>query len=253
MWDPKQYSKFEKERTLPSYDLSSAIVHDNVTSVIDIGCGIGNSTAVLKERFPNAKVIGADNSDSMLLSARKSHPDISFIKIDASDLSVLNQRYDIVFSNACIQWIPNHVKLLRDMMGLLNDKGVLAVQVPLQSKHPMHKIIQEMAKSEKWSEKLGEVRPFYVLTESEYFDVLTDLSDNFRIWETVYYHAMPSHRAIIEWYKGTGLRPYLEKLSDADKPLFEEDIFNAVKAEYSLQKNGEIIFRFPRLFFTAQK
>lgn len=236
MWDPKQYSKFEKERTLPSYDLANAIVHDNVKKVIDIGCGIGNSTTVLKERFPNAEVIGGDNSDSMLLSAKNNHPDISFIKIDASELSDISERFDVVFSNACIQWVPNHNKLLHDMMGLLNDKGILAVQIPLQYKHPMHKIINETAKSEKWSGKIGAIRPFYILAENEYFDILSQLSDNFRIWETVYYHAMPSHRAIIEWYKGTGLRPFLEWLSDADKPLFEEDIFNAVKAEYSLQK-----------------
>lgn len=251
MWNPEQYSKFEKERTLPSYDLSNAIVHNNVKNIIDIGCGIGNSTAVLKEKFPNAEVTGADNSDSMLLSARKNHPDINFVKIDVSDLSKVNERYDVVFSNACIQWVPDHKNLLRNMMGLLNGGGVLAVQIPLQYKHPMHRIIQETAKSEKWFGKLNDIRPFYILTESEYFDILSRLSDNFRIWETVYFHTMPSHQAIIEWYKGTGLRPFLEQLSDDDKKLFEEDILNKVKKEYPSQENGEIIFRFPRLFFTA--
>lgn len=250
-WDPKQYGKFEKERTLPSYDLVNAITCNNVKNIIDIGCGIGNSTAVLKGKFPNARVTGADNSEEMLSHAREKYSDLNFIRLDAENIDNVRERYDIVFSNACIQWVPDHKKLLRNMMGLLNCGGVLAVQIPLQYKHPMHRIIQKTAESEKWADKLSNVRPFYILAENEYFDILSQLSDNFRIWETVYFHAMPSHQAIVEWYKGTGMRPFLEQLSDSDKQLFEEDILNEVKAEYLLQKNGEIIFKFPRLFFTA--
>ena len=253
-WNAKQYSKFEKERTLPSLDLVKAIDCKNVRTTLDIGCGIGNSTAVLKKYFPNAKIIGADSSEDMLTAARKNHSDIEFIKLDAEkELDTVSDRYDVVFSNACIQWIPEHHKLLRRMFNLLNDNGVLAIQTPQQSKHPVHGIITSLADSEKWRGKIHCKRVFYNLSENEYFDVLSELSDNFRIWEVVYFHSMPSHQAIAEWYKGTGLRPYLEQLTQNDKDEFLRDFSSEIKKIYPIQKNGEIIFRFPRLFFTVTK
>ena len=253
-WNAKQYSKFEYERTLPAIDLANAINHENVRSVLDIGCGIGNSTAVLKKRFPDAEIIGADSSEDMICAARKKHPGLEFIKLDAAnDLPTLKAQYDVVFSNACIQWIPDHRRLLKDMFSLLSPGGILAIQTPLQSKHPVHTIIKTLAKSDKWKTKIPHNRVFNNLTENEYFDVLSALSDDFRIWETVYYHVMPSHQSIIEWYKGTGLRPYLEQLSGSDGKEFLKDVFENVQSTYPIQENGEIIFRFPRLFFTAGK
>lgn len=252
-WNAELYSKFEKSRTLPAVDLVKSI-EAKPQRIIDIGCGIGNSTAVLAEKFPDVEIIGADNSDDMLAFARNAHPSIQFVKLDAAnDLGKMNERYDIVFSNACIQWIPNHRKLLKEMMGLLNDGGVLAVQIPAQEKHPMHALMKNVALSEKWSGKITSLRQYNELRDEEYFDVLSEVSGSFRMWETTYFHEMPSHRSILEWYRGTGLRPYLEQLSDDDKALFEEDILAEIIKIYPLQKNGNIIFRFPRLFFTAFK
>lgn len=253
-WSAEQYRKFEKERTLPASDLARAINSENVRTALDVGCGIGNSTEVLKKRFPNARIIGADNSDDMLNSARKNHPELEFIKLDAEkDIVNITDKYDVVFSNACIQWIPDHKALLKRMFGLLEKSGTLALQIPQQAKHPMYRIITSVAKSEKWARKIPVSRIFHTLSEEEYFDILSELSDDFRMWETVYFHAMPSHQSIIEWYKGTGLRPFLEQLSDSDKAEFENDVFEETQKHYPVQKNGEIIFRFPRLFITAVK
>ena len=149
-WSAAQYSKFKKERTIPAVDLANAINNENIKTVLDIGCGIGNSTAVLAKKFPNAEITGADNSDDMLASARKENPDIEFIKLDAeNEIDSLKKRYDLVFSNACIQWIPNHRKLNKDLFSLLNDGGILAVQIPQQSKHPVHSIMKSLSKSGK--------------------------------------------------------------------------------------------------------
>ena len=253
-WSAKQYSKFKNERTLPAIDLANAIKHDNVRTALDVGCGIGNSTAVLKRRFPNAKIIGADNSDDMLKSARENYPELEFIKLDAEkDIPDISDRYDVVFSNACIQWIPDHRLLIKRLMGLLEENGVLALQIPLQDIHPMHKIIKSVAGSEKWAKKIPVPRIFYTLTEEEYFDILSELSGNFRMWVTTYFHAMPSHHSIVEWYKGSGLRPYLEQLDDGDKSEFEKDVLTETQKIYPVQQNGEIIFKFPRLFITAVK
>ena len=254
-WNASQYSRFKYERTLPAVDLVNAIKCDKeVKSVLDIGCGIGNSTVVLAEKFPNAKIIGADSSDDMLDTARKENPNIEFIKLDAQkDLGRLKSCYDVVFSNACIQWIPNHRKLLCEMFDLLNDSGVLAVQIPQQSKHPVHMILESLSNSEKWTDKFIDKRIYNNLYENDYYDVLSELTDNFRIWETVYFHSMPSYESIIEWYKGTGLRPYLQQLSPSEQDEFLSDLMTCLKNTYPLQKNGNIIFKFPRLFFVAQK
>lgn len=253
-WSAEQYSKFKTERTLPAIELVGAINNDNVRTALDVGCGTGNSTAALKKRFPNARIIGADNSDEMLTSARKNYPELEFIKLDAEkDIVNISDRYDVVFSNACIQWIPDHRLLLKRLMGLVEKGGTLAIQIPQQAKHPMHKIIKSVADSEKWAKKIPVSRLYYTLTAEEYFDILSELSGNFRMWETTYFHAMPSHQSIVEWYKGTGLRSYLEQLSDSDKAEFENDVLTETQRFYPVQQNGEIIFRFPRLFMIAVK
>lgn len=253
-WNSKQYLKFKAERTQPAIDLTNRITVRSPTDIIDIGCGPGNSTEILKKRYPNAAVTGADNSENMLEAARKKYPDIEFIICDASrDLGRLCGKFDIVFSNACIQWVPDHHKLLREMMSLLKEGGELAVQIPMNYDEPIHKIIGETASSEKWRDKFNEPRHFYTLTPEKYYDILSEISSDFSMWQTTYFHRMKSHSNIMEWYKSTGLRPYLETLSPADKEEFEKDIFTEVEKAYPKQANGEIIFRFPRLFFKAVK
>lgn len=253
-WDSEVYKRFEKERTQPALDLAAKIPLTEPKRILDIGCGPGNSTRVLADRFPAARVIGADSSPEMIRKAKEDHPDLDFILFDASrDFDTLNEEFDVVFSNACIQWIPHHVELLKNMMSVLRKNGVLAVQTPMNYREPIHRIIQELVKTEKWSGKFQSPRIFHNLTQSEYFDILSELACDFSIWETVYCHRMPSHQSIIDWYKGTGLRPYLSALSPDDANEFEADALREVKKAYPIQKNGEIIFRFPRFFFTAIK
>lgn len=252
-WNPEQYEKFIKDRTQPAIDLASRIDFESPAKILDIGCGPGNSTRILKNRFPNSKIIGADNSVEMLEKARHVNPDLDFIFLDISgNLNEVTEKFDIVFSNACIQWISNHKELLPKLMTLLNPGGILAIQIPMQKEHPVHMIINELADSKKWHSKLTK-RKYNNLTTTEYFDILSNVSADFDIWETTYCHHMPNYESIIEWYKGTGLRPYLEQLSDEDRKEFIADVYNELKNRYQLQKNGEIMFRFPRLFFIASK
>lgn len=253
-WNSKQYLKFQKERTQPAIDLVSRIALDSPTSIIDIGCGPGNSSAVLQNSFLNAKILGVDYSVNMLERARKDHPTIDFRQLDASaDDWKLQEKFDIVFSNACIQWIPEHRKLLTKMMGILNNGGKMAIQVPMNYEEPIHKIIGDISSSEKWHNKFCNPRVFYTLTVEEYYDILSEISSDFEIWVTTYCHRMNSHNDIIEWYKSTGLKPYLDVLNDEDKNIFISEVYNELKKQYPVQNNGEIIFRFPRLFFIAQK
>lgn len=144
-YDAKHPEQIEKKgESFPIYD-----------DTVDLGCGPGNSTKVLKDKFPNAKIIGADNSDEMLEKARGLYPDIEFINLDANgDLYKINEKFDIVFSNACIQWLPNHKELLPKMMTLLKPNGILAIQIPMQREHPVHIIINELENTAKWSDKI---------------------------------------------------------------------------------------------------
>lgn len=254
-WDAKQYLKFQNERTQPAIDLVNRISIENPRRIIDIGCGPGNSTIILKNRFPNAYILGIDNSENMISNAKRNYFDIDFKICDANtELSQLGNNYDIVFSNACIQWLPNHCKLISEMMNLLKKGGVLAVQTPMNYQEPIHKIIIEVAQSDKWKAYFSNPRIFYNLNQSQYFDLLSDVSADFFIWETTYYHKLESHNAIIEWYRATGLRPYLNVLnSSIEKNEFENDVLCKVIKNYSIQKNGNIIFKFPRFFFIAIK
>jgi Trans-aconitate methyltransferase len=251
-WDSAQYLKFKNERTQPAIDLVNRISLGNPLKIADIGCGPGNSTQVLAARFPNAKIIGIDSSENMVAAARKQYPGLEFRVGDASgDLTGLGTDFDLVFSNACIQWIEGHERLLPNLMKLLKTGGVLAVQTPMNYEEPIHKLIQRMAASPKWKPFFPHPRIFYNLTQEEYFDLLSEISPDFSIWQTTYFHTMDSHRDIFEWYRSTGLKPYLDVLPEDEKPAFEKEILEGIRAGYPQQRNGKIIFRFPRFFFTA--
>ena len=139
------------------------------------------------------------------------------------------------------------------MMGVLNEGGVMAVQIPFQFDQPVHRTIQQLTSGEKWKALIPFEKVFNILQENEYFDLLSELSSDFTMWKTIYFHRMPSQFSIIEWYRSTGLKPYLEILPDDKKAEFENDVFEEIKPFYPVQQNGEVIFRFPRLFFTAVK
>ncbi len=253
-WNSRLYLKFSRERTQPAIDLVNRIELENPLKVLDIGCGPGNSTAVLKSRFPNAYILGVDNSPNMIETAKRDYPTLDFALCDANHgLSKLDGDFDLVFSNACIQWLPNHHKLLREMMSLLKPGGVMAVQTPMNYEEPIHLLIGEVTSGARWQEHFSQERIFFNLTPGEYFDQLSEILADFEMWKTIYYHKMDSHEAILEWYSSTGLRPYLYQLADDLLPAFRQDILNEIIARYPKQKDGRILFPFPRFFFTATK
>lgn len=252
-WDSRQYLKFKAERTQPATDLARRMELESPRKIADIGCGPGNSTAVLQSMFPEAEITGFDSSEDMLRAARESCPGARFEFCDASrDLPALGTDFDAVFSNACLQWVPAHKKRIPELLGMLKPGGTLAVQVPMNFEEPIHRIISAAAASEKWRRFFPHPRVFYTLAPEEYSDLLADCSSGFQMWTTTYFHMLPSQEAILEWYRSTGLRPYLDALPAERKAGFEADIMEQVRAAYPPRKDGRVIFRFPRLFFTAQ-
>ena len=149
-WNPKQYLKFEAQRTQPSLDLAMRLRRYAPKSILDLGCGPGNSTAVLREVFPDAALCGLDSSQNMIDKARAAHPALSF---RLGDVQALEGTYDLLFSNACLQWLPDHRRLLPHLMHSLNDGGVLAVQIPMNPDEPLFRIIRQTAADPKWELK----------------------------------------------------------------------------------------------------
>lgn len=253
-WNSDQYLKFQNERTQPAVDLVNRISLIRPMKIIDIGCGPGNSTRVLADKFKEAYILGIDNSKNMIDKAMMQYPELAFKLYDIQNgVSTLDNDYDIVFSNACIQWVPHHTQLIKNLFSLLREGGALAIQIPINYCEPIHEIIHSISTSQKWKTFFNIPRVFHILTQNEYFDILSDLTQSFFIWETAYYHIMKSHHAILEWYRGTGLRPYLEALPQDRIKEYEDDITKQIIERYPVQKNGKVIFRFPRLFLLAYK
>ncbi len=251
-WEPEQYLKFEHQRKRPAIDLAMRIPLENPKKIIDIGCGTGSSTYVLQKRFPEASILGVDLSEEMLATAREKYPELNFEKCDAqTDLEKLDHDYNIVFSNACLQWIPDHPKMIRQMLSMLAPSGVLAVQLPMNDDEPIHKLIARLVESPKWRDNFVHPRPMYHLSPATYYDLLSEEAEESHMWMTTYFHHMAGHEALVEWYKGTGLRPYLQALTAEKQEVFLADVLKEVKRAYHLQKDGTVMFRFPRLFFIA--
>ena len=251
-WDSRQYLKFKAERTQPAIDLARNMAPAGAGRIADIGCGPGNSTAVLRGMFPDAEITGYDSSDDMLRAARENCPGADFKFCDAAkNLSSLGSGFAAVFSNACLQWVPEHQKRIPELLAMLRPGGMLAVQIPANFGEPIHRIISAEVSSDKWNGYFPHPRIFYTLTPEEYCGLLSENAASFRMWETTYFHILPSQDAILEWYRSTGLKPYLDALPEEKKPEFENDVMKKVREAYPVQKDGTVIFRFPRLFFTA--
>ena len=250
-WISNQYTKFEKERTQPSTDLISRIDIYPKTAV-DIGCGPGNSTNRLYKRFSNADILGIDSSDNMLLKAKNDYPKMNFRKCTLpGDLESLGS-YDLIFSNACLHWIPDHKTLLPKLMAKLNEGGVLAAQLPLVQYAEFYKILNKLILKDKWS-KLRDIHLFHNLSPNETYDILAAVSSGVTMWETVYYHVLPACNSVIDWYKGSGLRPYIERLTDCEQSDFTYELTEMLKDAFPTQSDGKVILKMPRLFFIAAK
>ncbi len=256
-WAPQEYLQFEKERTRPARDLVARIALDHPRTVVDLGCGPGNSTAVLAERWPLAKITGLDNSSAMLERARQQFSQHEWISGDIGEwAAAADGDYDVVFSNAALQWAPGHEVLYPRLLGHVRSRGVLAIQTPANMNAPAHRIMRDLASSAKWRNRFGpgDVREWHVHDAGFYYDVLSPVAKNIDLWETEYMHVMPDTRAIAEWYKGTGLRPFLDALSEDEyRDQFVQDYESALRDAYTARADGRVLFPFRRLFLIAHR
>lgn len=251
-WNPQLYLKYKNERTQPSIDLVSRIDAENPEKIIDIGCGPGNSTRVLAQRWPESIITGLDNSPAMIEKAGMDYPDQEWILSDISGFET-DIKYDIVFSNAAIQWIPGHENLLLKLFSFLSTGGALAIQIPQFNEMPLGKSLEKISGKIKWKELTHGCRELFTYHESGYYyDILAQSSNSIEMWETSYCHVMDSHESILEWIRSTGLKPYIDRMKDDFmKSEFEYEVLESIRQDYPEQKNGKVLFPFKRLFFIA--
>jgi trans-aconitate 2-methyltransferase len=253
-WNAAQYLKFEGERTRPAIDLIRRIPLAEVRSAVDIGCGPGNSTELIVNCYPDAQVLGLDNSPDMLAKARARVPEVSFEQTDIATWDP-DARYDLIFANAVLQWLPDHPRLLARLAACLEIGGCLAVQMPNNLREPSHRLMRKVAQEGPWSEKLKDasVSRERIGSFEDYYSWLLEAGCLVDLWQTTYVHPLADGAAIVEWLKGTGLRPYLDPLSPEEQSGFLEQYHAEIEKAYPAQADGKVLLRFPRLFFVAQR
>lgn len=264
-WDPQQYLHHADHRTRPFHDLLARIpelpARDRPARIADLGCGPGNSTSVLAERWPDAHLTGLDNSPEMLdeaasFAGRTSGGGrIEFGHADLADWTPA-EPFDLIASNAAFQWVPGHADSFKAWTDALTPGGILAFQVPGNSGAPSHALMRELCDSPRWRERLaGVVRgPVHVLEPADYLTRLADLGCAVDAWETTYVHQLPGEDPVLDWIKGTGLRPVLTAL--ADNPAETEEFLTAyrplLRKAYPGGPHGTL-FPFRRIFVVARK
>ncbi|MDB4990079.1 MAG: trans-aconitate 2-methyltransferase [Myxococcaceae bacterium] len=253
-WDDEQYLKFAEERTRPAEELLARVPVDKPHRVIDLGCGPGNSTQLLSDRWPFADVRGVDSSPEMLQRARRDLPTVEFIEADLRTYRP-DEPADVLFANAVLQWVPDHDKVIPDLFASLRPGGALAFQVPNNFEEPSHRLMRELTGHGLTSatrERLRELNTrANVGVPAYYYDRLAVHARHVDIWQTTYEHVMPDAQAIVEWVRGTGLRPYLEALEGEQQAAFLAAYTAAIEVAYPRRANGKRLFSFPRLFVVA--
>lgn len=252
-WSANEYEMFENERTRPVRDLLNAVPVTDVRHAIDLGCGPGNSTEVVAARFPMASITGLDSSPNMIEAARRRLPQLPFDVCSVENWKP-SEAYDLILANASLQWVPDHRKLLPKLVEQLAPGGTLAIQMPDNLDEPPHKIMREVAKSGPWVAQFNAAASVRVSIESPpwYHDLLRPFCSHVDIWRTPYYHPLVGGvDAVVNWFRGSGLRPFLQALDEGDQASFLERYRTAIMHFYPESSDGSLLLRFPRLFIVA--
>jgi len=253
-WNVKLYNQFEKERAQPSIDLVNRIAEGSFKRIIDIGCGSGMSTIPLRNRFKKAEIIGADSSTSMLNKARETMNDVTWIQRDCSRPLTDLGKFDMVFSNAALQWFKNQGNVIKNLSDILLPEGLLVIQIPYFSAMTIENCIIETVKTYESDVFKGiEKELFKSYAPEFYYNKLTKHFSEIELWQTNYFHIMNKHEEILEFCKSTGLKPYAERFEGSEKIVFFQRILNEIKKQYPVQENGKVLFEFKRIFFIAKK
>ncbi len=251
-WSSTQYLKFEDERTRPARDLLAQVPLESAARAYDLGCGPGNSTDLLVARFGKESVTGLDSDPNMLAAARGRLKGATFLEADLETWQP-PEPADLLYANAVFQWIPDHLSALARLMDGLKPGGVLAVQMPDNLQESSHLAMEETARDGPWRDRFTAHNPKRdsLPAPRVYVERLAPRSARVDVWHTIYNHPMANADAVVEWMKGTGLRPYLDTAGPQHAEAFTEAYRTRIAALYTPMADGRVLFRFPRLFVVA--
>jgi trans-aconitate 2-methyltransferase len=252
-WDPNLYLQFGAERNRATTDLIAQINLQNPRTIADLGCGPGNSTALLHARWPDADIIGVDNSAEMLAEARKQYPDWQWEQADL-ECWLPARQYDLVFSNATLHWLHDHATLVPRLFAHVAAGGVFAAQLPHHGLSPAHQVIREASKAFYLEARLKAARERMTVESPEfYYDALATLAKRVDVWVTTYYHEMQNVEGVLEWLRGTGLRPYLDALAPEEQQQLKRECLARFQQLFATRADGKVLLPYPRIFIVAAR
>ena len=253
-WDPILYAKFESERLRAARDLLAQVPLASADLVYDLGCGPGNSAELLLRRFPHARTIGLDTSDAMLARARMRARQAHFVKQDIACWAP-DDRADLIFANAALQFLPDHDKLFPRLVSYLAPGGVFAAQMPNTARESSHALMRMVAAEGPWSSRLVPIAKTQPLIAGydDYYEWLRPVASRVDVWMTTYVHLLDGPQGIADWFAGSTLRPFLERLDDRERGEFLARYRSGLKQAYPIQSDGKTLFPYPRLFIVAMR
>lgn len=252
MRDPTQYARFSNERSRPFFTLLERIPAAlPFETIVDLGCGAGELTRAIAERWPEAHVLGVDRSPQML-SRSGDHAIPGRLDFEQGTIEAFSQPADLLFANAALQWVGDHESELPRLAALVNPGGVLAVQMPFSQVQPSHLLLEETTRNGPWAQKLAQWRRFRVRPLPWYIETMTGLGFSVDAWETTYYFVLEGEDPILEWVKGTSLQPILNLLDDAERAEFTAVYAARLREAYPATPQGTV-YPFKRVFFVASR
>jgi len=260
-WDPAQYLKYSGERLRPALDLLARVAIAGPRTIVDLGCGAGNVTRILAERWPEAEIVGVDNSAAMLAKApTEASRAIEWREADlaAWASSPSPAACDLVFSNAALHWLDDHATLFPKLFAAVAQGGALAVQMPSNFAAPSHVELHAVATGARWRARVGDrARPVPVASAIQYFDWLAPLAGTIDAWTTEYLHVLPraleGDHPVVAWTRGTALTPFLSALDPDEQRAFVADYSARIRVAYPPRADGSVLFPFRRVFIVASK
>jgi trans-aconitate 2-methyltransferase len=250
-WDPAKYLEFAGHRLRPALDLLARVPAASPAVVHDLGCGTGNVTRLLLERWPAAAVIGVDGSAAMLAAARVATPEVTWVQADIGSWRSPRPA-DVVFSNAALHWLDDHPALFPRLVDRLARGGALAVQMPRNHDAPSHTEMVAAAETGPWRERLRPtLRTRPVAEPAVYHDILAPHVSRLDLWETEYLHVLEGDNPVVEWTRGSALKPLLDALEEPERSGFLAEYSTRIARAYPRRADGLTLFPFRRLFIVA--
>ncbi|MGE0756549.1 MAG: methyltransferase domain-containing protein [Pirellulaceae bacterium] len=253
-WNAAHYLRFGAERTRAAADLLARVALDSPCRVADLGCGPGNSTSLLWQRWPEAQIVGIDNSPDMITAAQEAYPDRAWELCDVRHWNP-SRPFDLVFSNAALQWLPGHGQLMQSLFARVAEAGALAFQIPSATYATVRQLIFDISRAPEWDQRMRGPRSVLTMeSPAFYYDALVREAAALDIWETEYMHVLDSPAAIVDWIRSTGLRPFLDVLHiESERERFTSELQRRVAAAYELRVDGKVLFPFRRTFVVAYR